>query len=70
MSEAVRALDAHGAGGTYRVVAEALFGRKRISDRTWKTHDLRYRTVRLAQSGFALVRDGYRELLWHRRREK
>ena len=60
---ALRALDAHAAGGTYRAIAEALFGKKRIPDRAWKTHDLRNRTVRLVQTGLALVRGGYRRLL-------
>ncbi|WP_349630644.1 DUF2285 domain-containing protein [Bradyrhizobium sp. KB893862 SZCCT0404] len=63
LSAAIRALDAHSAGGTYRVIAEALFGKKRIPDRAWKTHDLRNRTVRLVQGGLALVRGGYRKLL-------
>jgi hypothetical protein len=63
LSAAIRALDAHGAGGTYRVIAEALFGKKRIPDRAWKTHDLRNRTIRLVQGGLALMRGGYRKLL-------
>lgn len=63
LSAAIRALDAHSAGGSYRVIAEALFGRKRIPDRAWKTHDLRNRTVRLVQGGLALMRGGYRKLL-------
>ncbi|MDN3275995.1 DUF2285 domain-containing protein [Frankia sp. RB7] len=63
LSAALRALDAHGAGGTYRIVAATLFGQKRIPDRAWKTHDLRNRTIRIVQSGAALVRGGYRKLL-------
>ncbi|MGY4503202.1 hypothetical protein ACVWYH_007159 [Bradyrhizobium sp. GM24.11] len=63
LSAAIRALDAHSAGGNYRTVAEALFGKRRIPDRAWKTHDLRNRTVRLVQSGLALMRGGYRKLL-------
>jgi hypothetical protein len=63
LSAAIRALDAHSAGGNYRVVAEALFGKKRIPDRAWKTHDLRNRTIRLVQGGLALMRGGYRKLL-------
>ena len=50
-------------GGNYRAIAEVLFGKKRIPERAWKTHDLRNRTIRLVQSGFALMRGGYRELL-------
>jgi Uncharacterized conserved protein (DUF2285) len=41
--------------------------KKRIPDRAWKTHDLRNRTIRLAQVGLAL-RGGYRELLRPKRR--
>jgi hypothetical protein len=51
LSAAIRALDARSAGGSYRVIAEALFGKKRIPDRAWKTHDLRNRTIRLVQGG-------------------
>jgi len=70
LSAAIRALDARNSGGTYRSIAEALFGKKRIPDRAWKTHDLRNRTIRLVQSGLALMRGGYRELLRPKRRNK
>ncbi|QOZ32769.1 DUF2285 domain-containing protein [Bradyrhizobium sp. CCBAU 53421] len=63
LSAAIRALDAHSAGRSYRVIAEALFGQKRIPDRAWKTHDLRNRTIRLVKGGLALMRGGYRKLL-------
>lgn len=67
---AVRALDGRMDGGTYRAVAEVLFGKTRIPERAWKTHDLRNRTIRLVQSGLALMRGGYRELLRQSRRKK
>jgi hypothetical protein len=70
LSVAIRALDARNSGGTYRSIAEALFGKNRIPDRAWKTHDLRNRTIRLVQSGLALMRGGYRELLRPKRRDK
>jgi hypothetical protein len=70
LSVAIRALDARNSGGTYRSIAEALFGKKRIPDRAWKTHDLRNRTIRLVRSGLQLMRDGYRELLRPKRRDK
>nr|WP_244978912.1 DUF2285 domain-containing protein [Bradyrhizobium pachyrhizi] len=70
LSAAIRARDAHSAGGSYRIVAEALFGKRRIPDRAWKTHDLRNRTIRLVQGGLALVRGGYRKLLRPGRREE
>jgi hypothetical protein len=67
---AVRALDGRVDGGTYRAIAEVLFSKKRIPERAWKTHDLRNRTIRLLQSGLALMRGGYRELLRYRRKQK
>jgi hypothetical protein len=67
---AVRALDGRMDGGTYRGIAEVLFSKTRIPERAWKTHDLRNRTIRLVQSGLALMRGGYRELLRNRRKQK
>jgi len=66
----LRALDARIEGATYRMIAEGLFGAKRIPERAWKTHDLRNRTIRLVHSGLALMRGGYRELLHLSRRKK
>jgi hypothetical protein len=60
---ALRALDGHLDGASYRVIAEVLFGGKRIPERAWKTHELRSRTIRLVQAGLALMRGGYRALL-------
>jgi hypothetical protein len=60
---ALRALDARMDGGTYREIAQVLFGSVRISERDWRTHDLRNSTIRLVQRGFALMRGGYRALL-------
>jgi hypothetical protein len=67
---AVRALDGRMDGSTYRGIAEVLFGTKRVPERAWKTHDMRNRTIRLVQSGVALMRGGYRELLRRSRRKK
>jgi hypothetical protein len=67
---ALRALDAKSEGNSYRGIAEGLFGPTRIPERAWKTHDLRNRTIRLVQSGFALMRGGYRALLRQARRRK
>ena len=60
---ALRALDARMDGSTYREIAEVLFGARQIPERAWKTHDLRNRTIRLVQTGFALMRGSYRALL-------
>jgi hypothetical protein len=67
---ALRAVAAYFAGASYRSIAEALFGQKRIPDRAWKTHDLRSRTIRLVQRGLAFVRGGYRKLLRPGRRQE
>jgi hypothetical protein len=66
---ALRALDARMDGSTYREVAEGLFGAIQIPERAWKTHDLRNRTIRLVQTGVALMRGGYRALLRPSRKE-
>ena len=63
MALALRVLDGRMVGATYREIAEVLYGPQRISERDWKTHDLRNRIIRLALSGFALMRGGYRKLL-------
>ena len=67
---ALRALDAHLEGNSYRAIAAVLFGKHRVTDRTWKTHDLRSRTIRLVQSGLILARGGYRALLRNGRRQR
>jgi hypothetical protein len=67
---ALRALDARAEGNSYRIIAEGLFGAKHIPEQGWKTHDLRNRTIRLVQTGFALMRGGYCELLRQARRKK
>jgi hypothetical protein len=53
-----------------RAIAESLFGAKHIPERAWKAHDLRNRTIRLVQSGFAMMRGGCRELRRQSRRKK
>jgi hypothetical protein len=55
---ALRALDAGVEGNTYRAIAEAWFGDKRIPERAWKTHDLRNPAIRLVHSGSALKGSG------------
>ena len=47
----IRALDAWLQGHSYREIAEGLFGKERISGRSWKAHDLRSRIIRLVESG-------------------
>lgn len=65
----LRALDGHLAGETYRMIAQGLFGRVRLpTGPSWKTHDLRDRTIRLVRTGVALMRGGYLDLLRSPRR--
>ena len=59
----VRALDGHLAEASYREIAEALFGTRRVERDTWKTSSLRDRTIRLVRGGIDLMRAGYRKLL-------
>ena len=66
----MRALDAWLAGHSYREIAEGLFGKERVFGRSWKDHDLRSLTIRLVQSGIALMRGGYRALLRPTSRKK
>jgi hypothetical protein len=67
---ALRALDGHLDGASYRSIAAVLFEPARIPDRTWKTDDLRSRTIRLVQLGLRMMRGGYRDLLRLRRRRR
>ncbi|WP_342723736.1 DUF2285 domain-containing protein [Bradyrhizobium sp. B097] len=67
---ALRAVDGWLEGNSYRNIAQGLFGKPRIPDRGWKTHDLRSRTIRLVQMGLRLMRGGYRDLLRHKGKGK
>ncbi|NYG45454.1 hypothetical protein GGD67_002912 [Bradyrhizobium sp. IAR9] len=67
---ALRAVDGWLEGNSYRKIAQRLFGKSRIPDRGWKTHDLRSRTIRLVQLGLRLMRGGYRDLLRHKGEDK
>ena len=60
---ALRALDGRLEKAGYREIAESLFGAARVSERAWKTHDLRDRTIRLARLGLGMMQGGYRRLL-------
>jgi hypothetical protein len=68
----LRALDGRLAGEPYRVIAQVLFGSARVpTGPSWKTHELRDRTIRLARAGLELMQGGYLDLLryWRRQRE-
>lgn len=67
----LRALDGRLAGETYRVIAQGLFGSKRVpAGAGWKTHDLRDRTIRLVRTGLNLMHGGYLDLLRHPRQRE
>lgn len=60
---ALRAVDGRQDGASYRAIADALFDAERVAADPWKTSSLRDTVIRLARSGFLMVRGGYRRLL-------
>lgn len=67
----LRALDGRLAGVSYRTLAQSLFERARIpTGASWKTHELRDRTIRLARAGLDLMRGGYLGLLRYPRTQR
>ena len=60
---ALRALDGHTAGASYRALAEVLFGPQRVSGPAWKTSSVRDATIRLVRTGLSLMTGEYRRLL-------
>jgi hypothetical protein len=60
---ALRALDGRLDDASYREIAGALFDAGEVSERGWKGHDLRDRTIRLVHFGLDMMRGGYRRLL-------
>ncbi|UQR61575.1 DUF2285 domain-containing protein [Bradyrhizobium sp. C-145] len=64
---ALRAVDGWHEGNSYRQIAQGLFGSHRMSERAWKTDDLRSRTIRLVKLGRRLIRLRWRALLGKRR---
>ena len=66
---ALQALDARLDGASYRAIAEVIFGPRRVADEAWKTSSLRDAVIRIARTGVALMRGGYRKLLKSKRPE-
>jgi hypothetical protein len=60
---ALRALDGRLADATHREIANELSGEAGLSDRGWKSHDIRDRTIRPVRFGLGMIRSGYRRLL-------
>jgi hypothetical protein len=61
----LRALDGRQDRATYREIAGVLFCADEVSERSWKSHDLRDRTIRLVRYGLAMMQGGYQRLLLH-----
>jgi hypothetical protein len=59
----LRATDGWLGGASYRAIAIALFGLRRIEQDAWRTASLRDTTVRLVRDGVRLMRGGYLDLL-------
>lgn len=62
------AADGRADGASYRDIAFALFGERRIAAEPWKTSSLRDRVISLVKGGRTLIGGGYLKLLRHRRR--
>ena len=67
---ALRGVDGHQAGCSYREISDALFGCQKLSAISWKTHHLRDRVIRTVKLGTDLVQGGYRQLLLHPYRKR
>jgi hypothetical protein len=57
------ALDGRLSQATYREIASALFGPSVTSEKGWKTHPIRGRTIRLVNDAMKIVNRGYFKLL-------
>lgn len=68
LKRALRYVDAIASGASYRDVATAFFGNRRMQDEHWKTSSIKAQVVRLAAYGRKMVGGGYRDLLQGRSR--
>jgi hypothetical protein len=57
------ALDGRLSRARYREIASALFGDGVTSEKGWKTHPIRARTIRLVNDAIKMVNRGYLKLL-------
>lgn len=64
----MQASDGHANGASYREIATALYGHKRIAADPWKTSALRDAVIGLVEGATAMIGGGYLQLLRHRRR--
>jgi hypothetical protein len=63
LKRALRTIDGQRDGASYRALAIAFFGARRVADETWKTSSIKAQVVRLAAHGRMLIDHGYRRLL-------
>jgi hypothetical protein len=61
------ALDGHFSQASYREIASALFDPSVTTEKGWKTHPIRARTIRLVNDAIKMVNLGYLKLLRARR---
>lgn len=63
IKRALRTLDGRRDGASYRAIATAFFGARRVADEPWKTSSLKAQIARLTAHGRMLIDHGYRRLL-------
>jgi hypothetical protein len=63
LARSLVALDGRLRGDSYRAIASDVFGDGAVSAEAWRTASLRAATIRLAQTGKALMEGGYLQLL-------
>lgn len=63
----LRAVDGSTAA-SYREIANAIYGERRVASEPWKTSPLRDTVIGLVKGGRSMIAGGYLQLLRHRRR--
>ncbi|MBO6636897.1 MAG: DUF2285 domain-containing protein [Roseitalea sp.] len=63
LKRALRCIDGRRDGATYRAIATAFFGARRVAEEPWKTSSLKAQIARLAAYGRTLVVRGHEDLL-------
>lgn len=64
----LQAVDGRTNGASYRDIAIALYGERRVAAEPWKTSSQRDSVIGLVKGGLAVIGGGYLNLLRHRRR--
>ncbi|MBO6756380.1 MAG: DUF2285 domain-containing protein [Roseibium sp.] len=63
LKRALRCIDGRRDGATYRAIATAFFGARRVAEEPWKTSSLKAQIARLAAYGRTLIARGHEDLL-------